>query len=80
MMNYSYEVDSYLLRFGEEKAFMCHDSFDNYPDAMNCYKAFKSAIEAEPSDIIKDWFVMISRVYPKGTRRHNEIIKTEGTI
>jgi hypothetical protein len=65
---------------GEEKAFMCHDSFDNYPDAMNCYKSFKSAIEAEPSDKIRDWFVTITRIYLKGNRRQNEIIKTEGTI
>jgi hypothetical protein len=81
MTDYRYDVDSYLLRIGEEKAIMCHDTFDNYPDAMNCYKEFKSAINAElAQNEVKDWFVILSRIYPKGTSMHNEIIKNEGTI
>jgi len=81
MTEYTYDVDYYLLRTGSEKAIMAHETFDNYPDAMNCYKQFKSAISAELTHgELVNWFVMLARVYMKGQYRRNETLKSEGTI
>jgi hypothetical protein len=81
MSNYDYNVDSFLLKEGQEKAIVCSETFDNYPDAMTYYKDARSALTSElETGKVKAWFITLSRIYMKGTTLRHENMKHEGTI